>query len=193
MLKKLIIILIGFGFHNVSYAENLKLDTEHTKIGFKVKHLMIANVTGYFEKFTGTFEFNEKSGELKNIKVTMETKSINTGEADRDKHLKSKDFFDVEKFPVLEFSGKEVIYKDKKPAQVKGILKIKNISKSVTLDVIYNGSAIDPWKNKHVAFEATTKINRKDFGLDWNKALEAGGVLVGDEIRIIIEGEGTPP
>lgn len=175
---------------NLSWAADYKLDESHTSIGFKVKHLVIATVSGRFNKFSGTFKFDSATGKVQDLKVSIVADSIDTNEPDRDKHLKSKDFFDVEKFKTVEFVGKEVVYADKKPVEVKGDLTIHGIKKAVTLKVEFKGEATDPWGNQRVAFEASSKVNRKDFGLNWNKNLDKGGVMIADEVSIIIEGEG---
>lgn len=172
-----------------AHALNYKLDESHTQVGFKVKHLVISTVSGRFNKFSGNFEFDSKKGEIKSLKVEIDASSIDTNEPDRDKHLKSADFFDVEKFPKLIFVSKKTISKNGKPTQLEGGLTIHGITKSVVLDVEYNGSTVDPWGNERIAFEASTKVNRKDFGLKWNKSLDKGGVMIADDVKIHIEGE----
>ena len=173
----------------ISLAESYKLDESHTQVGFKIKHLVISTVSGRFNKFEGGFNFDEKTGKLENLNVKIDASSIDTNEPDRDKHLKSADFFDVEKFPSLTFVGKNVTYSGKKPTEVKGDLTIHGVTKEVTLAVGFNGKTIDPWGNQRVAFEANSKVNRKDFGLKWNKSLDQGGVMIADDVSILIEGE----
>lgn len=172
------------------WAGEYKLDESHTQVGFKIKHLVISTVSGRFNKFTGTFKFDPQTGKLEDLKVSIEASSIDTNEPERDKHLKSADFFEVEKFPKLTFDSKKVVTKDNKPSKIEGDLTIHGIKKTVTLDVDYKGSATDPWGNESVAFEASTSVNRKDFGLKWNKSLDKGGVMIADDVKIIIEGEG---
>nr|WP_243393368.1 YceI family protein [Leptospira perolatii] len=174
------------------YAGNFRLDNSHTSIGFKVKHLSISNVSGNFKDFAGKFSFEEKTGKLSGLEVTIDSGSINTNEPDRDKHLRSKDFFDAEKFPKISFKVAAASISKSGISKVDGELTIKGVTKTVQLEVTYSGSAKDPWGNIHHAFEASTKINRKDFGLTWNKTLESGGLLVGEEILIRIEGEAIP-
>ncbi len=174
---------------NVSMAGEYKIDESHTQVGFKIKHLVISTVSGRFNKFNGGFKFDSASGKLENLKVNIEAKSIDTNEPERDKHLKSKDFFDVEKFKTVDFIATNVIYQDKKPSEVKGTLTIHGISKPVTLKVEFKGEATDPWGNQALAFEASSKVDRKDFGLNWNKSLDKGGVMIADEVTILIEGE----
>jgi len=184
----LMLIILSFWTQAV-LAGDYKLDESHTQVGFKIKHLVISTVSGRFNKFTGGFKFDEKKGTLDNVEVTIEAASIDTNEADRDKHLKSKDFFDVEKFPYLKFVSTKVTHKGNKPDGVHGNLTIHGVTKPVVLKVEFNGSATDPWGNERVAFEASTKIKRKDFGLTWNKTLDKGGVMIADDVKVEIEGE----
>ncbi len=171
------------------WAGNYKLDESHTQVGFKIKHLVISTVSGRFNKFSGNFEFDPKKGEVKGLNVEIEASSIDTNEPDRDKHLKSPDFFDVEKFPKLIFVSKKTVTKENKPTKIEGELTIHGIKKSVTLEVDYKGSTTDPWGNERIAFEASTQVNRKDYGLKWNKNLDKGGVMIADDVKILIEGE----
>lgn len=173
----------------LSYAGTYKIDESHTQVGFKIKHLLISTVSGRFNKFSGQFKFDSKSGKLEDLKTTIEASSLDTNEPDRDKHLKSPDFFDVDKFKTLEFVAKEVTYDQNKPVKIKGDLTIHGITKSVNLTIDFKGEATDPWGNQRAGFEAQTKVNRKDFGLKWNKNLDAGGVMIADDVSIIIEGE----
>jgi polyisoprenoid-binding protein YceI len=168
------------------------IDPSHTDVGFSVKHLMISNVKGRFKKFSGTFDFDPAKNQLSNIVVEIDTTTIDTNEPDRDKHLRSNDFFGVDKYPKMTFKSDKIEYSGDKPVKAIGTLKIRDKSKTVALDLDYRGSIIDPWGNNKLAFAATTKIDRKDFGMVWNKALDKGGVTVGDEVTISIEGEATP-
>ena len=174
-----------------AWAGEYKLDESHTQVGFKIKHLVISTVSGRFNKFSGGFKFDPQTGKLDDLKVSIEAASIDTNEPERDKHLKSADFFDVEKFPKLTFDSKKILTKAGKPTQIEGDLTIHGVKKAVTLDVDYKGSATDPWGNESVAFEASTSVNRKDFGLKWNKSLDKGGVMIADDVKIVIEGEAT--
>ena len=170
-------------------AGTYKLDESHTQVGFKIKHLVISTVSGRFNKFEGGFEFDQAKGEVKGLSVAIQTASVDANEPDRDKHLKSPDFFDVAKFPTMTFSGTRTITSSNKPTQIEGELTIHGIKKSVTVDVDFKGSTVDPWGNERIAFEASTKVNRKDYGLKWNKNLDKGGVMIADEVKILIEGE----
>ena len=167
------------------FAGTYNVDASHSNIGFKVKHLMISNVTGKFDKFNGSFEYDEKTNTLKTLTGNVEVSSINTENEKRDAHLKSADFFDASKNPKLTFKLDKI---DGDTAY--GKLTLRGVTKDVELDYEYNGAAIDPWGNKRVGLELTGKINRKDYGLNWNKGLEAGGVLVGEDVKLIIELEG---
>jgi polyisoprenoid-binding protein YceI len=176
-----------------AWAAKFQIDPAHTNITFKVPHMVISKVKGRFDKFEGSFEFDEKSQKLDLVSVKIQADSINTNQADRDKHLKSPDFLDVAKFPSIEFKGTKVIYDAAKPKKVEGKITIHGVTKDVTLDVEYKGAVTDPMGIRRVGFEIETKLNRKDFGLVWNKALETGGVVVGDNIEIDIEGEAILP
>jgi len=173
-------------------ATDYKVDPAHTNVSFTAPHMMISKVRGRFDKVDGTFSFDEKSLKLDNVNVTVKTDSINTNEADRDKHMRSPDFFDVAKYPDMTFKSTKVSYDDKKPDKVEGDLTIRGVTKKVTFDVDYRGSTKDPMGNPVVAFELEGKVNRKDFGLNWNKAMDRGGWVVGDEIKIEIDGEAKP-
>ena len=168
------------------------IDPSHTDVGFSIKHLMISNVKGRFKKFSGTFDFDPAKNQLNNISVEIDTTTIDTNEPDRDKHLRSNDFFGVEKYPKMTFKSDKIEYSGDKPVKAIGTLKVRDKSKTVTLDLDYRGSIMDAWGNNKLAFAATTKIDRKDFGITWNKALDKGGVTVGDEVSIAIEGEANP-
>jgi polyisoprenoid-binding protein YceI len=179
-------------------AETYTVDTAHTGVIFKIKHLGLSNVTGRFEKFEGNIDFDEKTKKLNSVDAKIDVDSINTNEPDRDKHLRSADFFGtrkednttlVEDKHYMTFKMKKVVNKADKPAKVEGELTLNGINKPVTLDVDYKGAVTDPWGNEKIVFTAATKILRKDFGLVWNKKLDKGGFVVGEEAEVIIEGE----
>jgi polyisoprenoid-binding protein YceI len=164
------------------------LDPTHSELVFKVRHMMITNVKGEFRKFDGAIETDGTDfGKSSVIDLTIDAASIYTNEESRDGHLKSADFFDVEKFPTLSFEGKSLKRKFDDEYELNGLLTIKGISKEVTLDVEFGGINKDPWGNEKAGFSVTGKISRKDFGLNWNAALETGGVLVSDEVKISAE------
>ncbi len=167
------------------FAGTYNVDASHSNVGFKVKHLMISNVSGKFDKFSGKFEYDEKTKTLKGLAGEVSVASINTEDAKRDAHLKSADFFDEVNNPTLTYKLDKV-----EGNTAYGKLTIRGVTKDVKLDLENNGTAIDPWGNTRVALALTGKINRTDFGLNWNKALEAGGVLVDETVKLDIEIEG---
>lgn len=181
--------LLTLSASSLGFAEPLKLDAAHSTVGFKIKHLVISTVNGRFNKFEGSAEFDEKTGKVENLKVKIDVASIDTNEPKRDQHLRSKDFFDIEKFPEIEFIGRKATYKNNKPVQIAGDLTIHGVTKPTTLSLEFKGIVTDPWETRRGAFEASGTINRKDFGLTWNKSLDAGGVMIADEVKLVIEGE----
>lgn len=160
------------------------IDPAHSEIAFKVKHLMISNVKGSFSEFSGLVLTDGDNFSTAEISFQINTASINTGVADRDGHLKSADFFDVENFKKITFTSGTLAKTGDDEFELTGDLTIKLVSQEVKLDVEFGGLMTDPWGNEKAGFTLNGKINRKDFGLTWNAALEAGGVLVGEEIRI---------
>jgi polyisoprenoid-binding protein YceI len=160
------------------------IDPAHSEISFKVKHLMITNVKGVFKDFSASVTTTSGNFATSDIEFSLNPASVDTGAADRDSHLKSADFFDVDNFSRLSFSGKEAdISKDGNYVLV-GDLTIKDVTKPVKLNVEFAGVMKDPWGNEKAGYTLTGKINRKDWGLHWNAALEAGGVLVSDDVSI---------
>jgi len=164
-----------------------QIDPAHSLIQFSVNHMMISKVRGTFENFSGTFEIDENNPENTTIFVEIESDSINTRQTQRDNHLRSADFFNVSEYPKLLFTSTSVELTDNSEAVLYGDLTIKDITKPVRLQVVYNGLSKSPWGSESAGFSAETKINRKDWDLTWNQALETGGVLVGDELTINIE------
>jgi polyisoprenoid-binding protein YceI len=158
------------------------LDPVHSELTFKVKHMMITNVKGEFQNFS--VEANGENILKSSIAVTIDASSIKSNSEQRDEHLKSADFFDVENHKEISFKSTSFKQKDDDDYELKGILNIKGISKEVTLEVEFGGSNKDPWGNEKVGFSFNGKINRKDWGLNWNAALETGGVLLSEEVRI---------
>lgn len=161
------------------------LDPAHSDLTFKVKHMMISNVKGEFKNFS--IETDGDDIFKSNIKVDIDSSSITTNNEDRDKHLKSGDFFDVENYKKLTFESSQFEKVDDDEYKLKGMLSIKGISKKVVLDIEFGGYMKDPYDNEKAGFSMSGKINRKDFGLNWNAALEAGGVMVGDEVKLNAE------
>ncbi|MEA5260517.1 YceI family protein [Arcicella aquatica] len=160
------------------------IDPSHSEVQFKVKHLVITTVTGHFKEFSGTVEAGD---DFEDAKISFEAKvdSISTNSEQRDGHLKSADFFEVEKYPTLSFTSTKFTKKDDGEFELVGDLTIKGVTNPVKLSVEYGGTATDPWGNVKAGFELTAKINRKDFGLTWNAPTEAGGVLVSEEVKLI--------
>ena len=163
------------------------LDLAHSELGFKVRHMMITNVSGEFRTFDASITTDGADFSKSAIDATIDASSIFTDEGQRDGHLKSADFFDVEKYPKLTFQGKSLNKVSGDEYKLAGVLTIKGVSKEVELDVAFGGINKDPWGNEKAGFSLQGKINRKDFGLNWNAALETGGVLVGEEVKISAE------
>jgi polyisoprenoid-binding protein YceI len=166
-------------------ASTYKIDKAHSEAVFQVRHL-VTKVRGRFTDFEGTVQVDEDKPELSSVNFTIQATSIDTAEKDRDTHLRSGDFFEVEKFPAITFRSKRVVKKSSESFDVTGDLTIRDVTKEITLPVTHLGTAKDPWGNERVGFETETTINRKDFGLKWNAALETGGFLVGDDVRAML-------
>lgn len=174
----------------VASAAKYELDKTHANVEFKVKHLMVSTVKGRFNTFEGSFDYDSKAKKVKDINVSVDVASIDTNNKDRDDHLKGADFFEVTKNPKMTFVAKEFTATPKKTFTVKGDLTMKGVTKPVTLTGTFLGETINPFnKAPKVGFELKGKINRKDWGLTWNKVLEAGGVAVSDEVEISIDAE----
>ncbi|HUH61937.1 MAG TPA: YceI family protein [Terracidiphilus sp.] len=164
------------------------IDPAHSAAEFKVKHMMISNVKGRFSGLSGTLTLHEPEHTLTRVEASIDVATVNTGDVQRDGHLKSGDFFDVEKFPTMTFASTRVQPKGDGEFDVTGDLTLHGLSRTVTFAVSdLSAPGKDPWGNTRIGLTATTKINRKDFGLSWNAALEAGGFLVGDEITISLD------
>lgn len=163
------------------------IDPAHSEIGFKVKHMMFTNVSGNFGKFDATIETQDDNFETAQFEFTGEIDSITTGNTDRDTHLLSLDFFDAAQFPKINFKSTSFVKVNEGDYKLTGDLTLHGVTKPVTLDVEFGGLAKDPWGNTKTGLSASGKINRKDWGLNWNSALETGGVLVGEEVKLNIE------
>ena len=172
-----------------AWATTYKIDPDHTTIGFKIRHVF-SKVSGTFDQYEGSFDYVPGHPEQWKASTTIQAASINTRVTERDKHLRSKDFFDVEQFPMITFKSTGVSEAAATGAKLNGVLSIHGVEKPVTLDLEIHGEAKDPWGNVRSGFTATTKLNRKDFGLTWNEILESGQVLVGEEVDITLEVEG---
>lgn len=167
------------------------IDAAHSEIGFSVKHMMISKVKGSFTSFDATVEANEEDLNGALIDFKIDVASINTNNTDRDNHLLSADFFDAETYPEIKFTANEIAKKGEE-YELTGDLTIKGITRPATFEVEYGGKGTNPWGVEVVAFSAEGKVNRKDFGLTWNQALETGGVMVGEDIKISLELEANP-
>jgi polyisoprenoid-binding protein YceI len=169
-----------------------KLDPAHTLVEFTAKHMMITNVRGHFTNVEGTITIDRDNPSASSAEARIDPASLTTGVVDRDNHLRSADFLNTEKYPDIRFRSSEISGSWKNPGDsftLEGELTIGTTTRPVTLTVEFEGEGKDPWGGTRVSFSADTKIDRRDFGLTWNKALEAGGVLVGNEIRIHIEAQ----
>jgi polyisoprenoid-binding protein YceI len=168
------------------FAGTYNVDIDHSNVAFKVRHMMISNVTGEFDKFSGSYDYDEKTKTLKSLQGEVDVASINTDNVKRDTHLKSEDFFDVEKYPSMQLILEKL---DGEIAYMK--LTMHGVTKEVTMELETSGAVIkDPWGNFRTGLTLSGKINRKDFGLNWNQMIEAGGVAVGDIVKINLELEG---
>lgn len=176
-----------------------QIDPAHTAVEFAVKHMMFTTVRGRFRDVKGTIEVDEQSPDRSTVRVDIVSASLDTGVADRDTHLRSADFLDVENHPTITFrssSVKGALKKEGDRFEIHGDLTIRGTTMEVTLDCQYEGTGKDPWGGTRAGARATTKIDRREWGLKWNQALEAGGILVGNEVRIEVEMQavkGAPP
>jgi len=162
------------------------LDPSHSSVEFAVKHLMIATVTGRFKGLRGTLRVSPDAPGLASVEGSVDAASVDTGDAKRDAHLRGEDFFDVANHPEITFRSTQVVLEGKEQAVVTGHLTLRGVTRPVAFQVTFDGVATDPWGNQRVAFTAEAALSRKDFGLTWNQALETGGVLVGDKVRLTL-------
>jgi len=167
------------------------IDPSHSAVAFSVRHMVVSKTRGRFTKWSGQLRFDEEDPEISSVEVTIDPASIDTADAQRDAHLRSADFLEVEKFPTASFRSTNVEEVDSGRYRVTGDLSVHGVTKSVILDVTYEGSGKDPWGGERAGFSGSLSIDRKDFGLTWNKALESGGLLVGDDVTIEIDVEGV--
>jgi polyisoprenoid-binding protein YceI len=176
------------GAGTASAGEALKIDRAHSNVGFRVRHINTM-VSGRFKEFEGTIEFDEQNKTASNVTATIQTASVDTNVEPRDKHLRSPDFFDVEKNATISFASTGIQDVQGNKAKIKGQLTIHGVTKDVVLDTEFLGKAKDPRGDVRYGFQASTKINRKDFGMTWSRALETGGLLVGDDVEITLDVE----
>jgi polyisoprenoid-binding protein YceI len=183
-----VILTAAMALQAAAASTTWQIDPAHTAAQFAVKHLMISTVRGEFKGVTGTVIWDDKDVTKSTVDVTIDAKTVNTGEEKRDQHLKSPDFFDVEKFSTITFKSKKVEADGAGKLKITGDLTIHGVTKEAVLDVEGPTAPVtDPWKNTRVAASATTKVNRQDFGVKWNANMDGGGVVVGDTVTITID------
>ena len=188
--KRLFVITLLVILPQMAMADTWKIDQAHTNVGFKIRHLMVSWVKGVFTDVEGTVDINPADLAKSAAKVRIGTASIDTNNQKRDDHLRSPDFFDAAKFPAMTFVSKQVEVANGQPVRIVGDLTIRDVTREVELEVEdFSQTVVDPWGNTRRGASASTQINRSDYGLTWNKALEAGGVVVGDEVHINLEVE----
>lgn len=170
-----------------SLTGTYSIDASHSQIGFTARHAMVTKVRGAFNEFEGSGYFDAENPANSHLKVTIKAASIDTRNADRDAHLKSNDFFSMDEFPEITFVSTGFEKVDADAYKLTGDLTIKGVTKPVTVDFDFTGTAVDPWGNTRIGFEGKTTINRKDWGVNWNAALEAGGVLVSEKVNLEFE------
>jgi polyisoprenoid-binding protein YceI len=163
------------------------IDPGHSRIGFVARHAMVTKVRGSFNEFDGTGYFDADDPTKSHVELTIKAASIDTRNADRDAHLRSNDFFDMEQHPEITFVSSAVDQVDHDTFRVTGDLTIKDVTRPVTIDFQHTGSAIDPYENYRIGFEGQATVNRKDWGVSWNAALDAGGVLVSEKVTLELE------
>jgi polyisoprenoid-binding protein YceI len=167
--------------------ENWQIDAAHSAVSLTVRHMVISKVRGRFTKWNAKLALDTADLARSSVEVEIDAASIDTGVADRDAHLRSPDFLDAQKYPTLRYRSRRVDAVSKERLRVVGDLTIRDVTREVVLDVEYGGQGKDPWGNQRVGFTATASLNRKEFGLTWNQALETGGVLVADRVDVEIE------
>jgi len=189
MLKTAIFTVFGFLFAagTLSAADVYEFDTAHSSIGFTVKHLGISKVSGRFGKFSGSITLAKPESRSARVEAVIEAASVDTAVEKRDDHLRGPDFFDVKKYPEIRFVSTTVSRMKGDRFTMEGDLEMHGVTKKVTLDVEFGGKVTDPWGDERAAFTATGTLDRKDFGIRWNKVLDSGGVMISDEVKIILE------
>jgi len=165
------------------------IDTSHSAIHFSVRHMVVSKTRGRFTKFSGQIAFDPDDAAKSSVQVTIEPGSVDTADAQRDAHLRSSDFFDVEKFPSASFRSTRVEDLGGDKYRITGELQVRDVVKPVSFDAIFEGSAKDPWGGERAGFSGTLSLDRRDYGLTWNKLLETGGVVVGDRVDLVLEVE----
>ncbi len=160
------------------------IDPAHSRIGFQARHAMVTKVRGQFNDFEGAFYFDPAEPEASSATVTIQAKSIDTGNEQRDAHLRSNDFFAMDEYPEIKFVSTSAEKVGDHSFKLNGELTIKGVTRPVSIDFEFNGLELDPWGNTRIGFEGSTEVNRKDWGINWNAALDSGGVLVSDRVKL---------
>jgi polyisoprenoid-binding protein YceI len=167
-----------------SLSGDYAIDPSHTRVGFSARHAMVTTVRGQFGEFEGTAHFDAANPAASTAQIVIRAASVDTGSADRDGHLRSGDFFDVDTYPEIRFVSTSAALVDAETWALTGDLTIKDVTKPVTIEFEHTGAATDPFGNQRIGFEGSVSVNRKDWGLTWNAALETGGVLVSEKVRL---------
>jgi len=190
-MKRINLVLITIFFALVSLSAQTKwaFDQSHSEIGFSVTHMVIADVDGQFHKYDGTVESNGENWKNTNITFNIDVASIDTDNEDRDKHLRSDDFFNAEKYPQITFVGKSMKKVGENKYKLTGDFTMRDVTKEITLDVENKGTITDPWGNTRTGFKINGTVNRMDYGVKWSKSLDTGGLVVGNEVEIEISVE----
>ncbi len=188
MMRKLALpLLVAFVATLPAFAavETYSIDKAHSEVSFQIRHL-VTNVRGQFDDYNGVIKMDAEKPESSSVEFTIQAASINTFNADRDKHLRTPDFFDVEKFPTITFKSTSIKKTSASAYEVMGDFTMHGVTKPITLKVTFLGKVADPWGNTKAGFETAASLNRKDYGINWNKALDAGGFILGEEVKIAI-------
>lgn len=184
-MKKMLILLLTLPI--ISYATRYKADPDHSRVGFRVQHMMISQVNGQFNDYVATFDFDPKAGVMKDTSFVVKTASVDTNVEKRDNHLRSPEFFNVEKFPEMTITNSKLTKKKNNQYKWTGDLTLLGVTKPVTFDLIYNGTRKDMEGKSKAGFTARGKINRKDFGMPFNAPADGGGLLVGNDVEIQLD------
>ncbi|MBX2974731.1 MAG: polyisoprenoid-binding protein [Ignavibacteriaceae bacterium] len=187
-MKQFFLLVFSFVFATAVFAQTWNLDRSHSGVKFSVSHMVITDVDGSFKEFEVNATPNSK-GELEKVEATIKVESIDTENKDRDNHLRSADFFDAANYPEIKFVSTKIEKKGKNGVKIYGDLTMRGVTKKVVLDGKFNGQVKDPWGNTKVGYTATTTVNRFDYGLQWNKAIETGALVVGKDVKITLNAQ----
>lgn len=189
-LLSIALISLGLSAPAAALASTWEIDPSHSSVQFSVRHMMVSNVRGDFGKVTGTVELDEADVTKSAVRASIDVASVNTRDAKRDEHLRAPDFFDVAKHPSIEFQSRKIEKAAGGKLRIHGVLTIKGISRGVVLEAAAPSPQVkDPWGNTRTGLTATTRVNRKDYGIEWNKVLDGGGVAVGNEVAVQLDVE----